>query len=311
MDVLKETNFSNLGEKRTGKVRDIYIQKDKLILITTDRHSSFDRIIAHIPFKGEILTQISNFWFEKTKDIIPNHIFSTPDPQAVVVNKYTVIPVEVVIRGYMTGSTNTSLWTHYKEGQRDFGNFVLPDGMKKNQKLTQPVFTPSTKSDKHDVTMTPARMIEEGIVDSELLKRIEEVGIKLFERGQKIALDKGLILVDTKYEFGVDKEGKLFLVDEIHTPDSSRYWQAKSYQEKFDADLEPEYFDKEFLRLWFKENSDPYNDETIPNAPEEMITELSRRYSNIYQQLLGKEFITDRKEPILDRLQKNLEKYTI
>lgn len=311
MDVLKETNFSNLGEKRTGKVRDIYIQEDKLILITTDRHSSFDRIIAHIPFKGEILTQISNFWFEKSKDIIPNHIFSTPDPQVVVVNKYTVIPVEVVIRGYMTGSTNTSLWTHYKEGQRDFGTFVLPDGMRKNQKLTQPVFTPSTKSDKHDVSMTPAQMIEKGIIDSELLKKIEEIGIKLFERGQKIALDKGLILVDTKYEFGVDKDGKLFLIDEIHTPDSSRYWQAKSYQEKFDADLEPEYFDKEFLRLWFKENSDPYNDKTIPNAPEEMITELSKRYSNIYQQLLGKEFISDRKEPILERLRKNLEKYTV
>jgi len=311
MNVLKETNFSNLGEKITGKVRDIYIQEDKLILITTDRHSSFDRNIAHIPFKGEILTQISNFWFEKTKDIIPNHILSTPDPQAVVVNKYAVVPVEVVIRGYMTGSTNTSLWTHYKEGQRDFGNFILPDGMKKNQKLAQPVFTPSTKSDEHDVTMTPAKMIEKGIVDSELLKNIEEVGIKLFERGQRIALDKGLILVDTKYEFGVDKDGKLFLVDEIHTPDSSRYWQEKSYQEKFDTDLEPEYFDKEFLRLWFKENSDPYNDKTIPNAPEEMVTELSKRYSNIYQQLLGKEFITDRKEPILDRLRKNLEKYTV
>lgn len=311
MDILTETDFSNLGEKKTGKVRDIYTQEDKLILITTDRHSSFDRIIANIPFKGEILTQISNFWFEKTKDIIPNHILATPDPQAVVVKKYNVVPVEVVIRGYITGTTSTSLWTHYKEGQRDFGNFTLVDGMKKNQKLEKPVFTPSTKSDEHDVTMTPDEMIREGIVDSELLKKLEETGIKLFERGQEIALKKGLILVDTKYEFGVDKDGELFLIDEIHTPDSSRYWQVGSYQEKLDNDLEPEYFDKEFLRLWFKDNSDPYNDTTLPSAPEEMVTELSKRYIDIYEQLLGKKFVSDRKEPALNRLQKNLEDYVI
>ncbi len=306
--VLEETDFSNLGEKKIGKVRDIYTQQDRLILIATDRHSSFDRIIANIPHKGEILTQISNFWFEKTKDIIPNHILATPDPQAVVVAKCDVVPVEVVIRGYMTGSTSTSLWTHYKEGQRDFGNFTLPDGMKKNQKLDKPVFTPSTKSDLHDVTMTPNEMIKNGIVDSKMLRKLEEIGIKLFERGQEVAKSKGLILVDTKYEFGVTKDGKLVLIDEIHTPDSSRYWQAGSYQEKFDKDLEPEYFDKEFLRLWFKKNCDPYNDTTLPLAPEEMVTELSRRYIDIYEQLLGKEFVPG-SEPSLNRLQKNLEGY--
>lgn len=311
MNVLKETNFSNLGDKKIGKVRDIYIQKDKLILITTDRHSSFDRIIAHVPFKGEILTQISNFWFEQTKDIVPNHIITTPDPRAVVVKRYEVIPVEVVIRGYLTGSTNTSIWTHYKEGTRDFGNFVLPDGMKKNQKFDEPVFTPSTKSSEHDVSMSPAEMVESGIVDKELLKRLEIIAMKLFARGQEIAGSRGLILVDTKYEFGLDKDGEIVLIDEIHTPDSSRYWYKETYEERFDKRLEPKYFDKEFLRLWFKENSDPYNDEVLPEAPEKMITELSRRYAEIYQQLIGKKFTSEDKRPALKRLQENLESYTI
>ena len=242
-EVLKKTDFRNLGEHKIGKVRDIYTQADKLILIATDRHSSFDRIIAHIPFKGEVLTQVSNFWFEKTKDIIPNHILAKPDPQVVVVKRCNIIPIEVVVRGYITGSTNTSLWSHYQEGKRDFGNFTLPDGMKKNQKLEKPVFTPSTKSDEHDVPMSPDELIQEGIVDKDLLKKIEETGMKLFERGQEIASKQGFILVDTKYELGLDENGQLTLVDEIHTPDSSRYWQADSYQERLDQGLEPEYFD--------------------------------------------------------------------
>lgn len=310
-EVLKETNFPNLGELKIGKVRDVYIQGDKLILIATDRHSSFDRIIAHIPFKGEVLTQVSNFWFEKTKDIVPNHILAVPDPQVVVAKRYDVIPIEVVVRGYITGTTNTSLWWHYKEGKRDFGNFTLPDGMKKNQKLESPVFTPSTKSDEHDITMNPEEIIEKDIVDKDLLKKIEKIGMKLFKRGQEIALMQGLILVDTKYELGLDKAGQIVLIDEIHTPDSSRYWQADSYQERFDQGLEPEYFDKEFLRLWFSEHSDPYNDDVLPEAPKEMVVELSKRYINIYEQLTGKEFTSDRSMPIAQRIQKNLAKYTV
>lgn len=310
-EVLKETNFPNLGELKIGKVRDVYIQGDKLILIATDRHSSFDRIIAHISFKGEVLTQVSNFWFEKTKDIVPNHILAVPDPQVVVAKRYDVIPIEVVVRGYITGTTNTSLWWHYKEGKRDFGNFTLPDGMKKNQKLEKPVFTPSTKSDEHDITMSPEEIIKRGIVDKDLLKKIEKIGMKLFKRGQEIALMQGLILVDTKYELGLDKAGQIVLIDEIHTPDSSRYWQADSYQERFDQGLEPEYFDKEFLRLWFSEHSDPYNDDVLPEAPKEMVVELSKRYINIYEQLTGKEFTSDRSMPIAQRIQKNLAKYTV
>src|SRR3989344_5231887 len=264
--ILKETNLKHLGAKKTGKVRDIYIQKDKLILVSTDRHSSFDRIIAHIPHKGQVLTQSSLFWFDKTKDIVPNHVLANPDPNVVVGKKCTVIPIEVVMRGYITGTTNTSLWTIYQNGERDFGNFKLPNGMKKNQKLKKPVMTPTTKSDEHDRPITPAEIIKEGIVDAKLWKKIETVAMKLFLRGQKIALKHGLILVDTKYEFGLDQKGTLTLIDEIHTPDSSRWWMAKKYSKRFEAGLDPEYFDKEFLRLWFKEHCDPYKNKILPTA---------------------------------------------
>lgn len=309
--VLKETNFKNLGERKVGKVRDVYFQGDKLILITTDRHSSFDRVIAHIPYKGEILTRVSNFWFENTKDIIQNHIIDTPDPQVVVAKKCEVLPIEVVIRGYITGSTSTSLWSHYKEGERDFGNFTLPDGIKKNQKLDAPVFTPTTKSDEHDRPITPREIVEEGLVEKELLEKVEEIGFALFKRGQEIASERGFILVDTKYEFGLDETGTLTLIDEIHTPDSSRFWKADSYQEHFDKDLEPLSFDKEFLRLWFKENSDPYNDKVLPEAPEEMVQELSKRYINVFEELTGEKFVKSGNEPILERIQKNLVRYTL
>ena len=310
-NVLKETNFKNLGEKKIGKVRDIYTQKDRLILVTTDRHSSFDRIIAHIPLKGEVLTKVSNFWFENTKDIILNHIIATPDPRVVVVKRCTVIPIEIVVRGYITGTTNTSLWTHYQSGERDFGHFTLSDGMAKNQKLDKPVLTPTTKSDEHDEAITMSQIVEQGLVEKDLLSEIEQVAFRLFKRGQDIALKKGFILVDTKYEFGLDDHNTLTLIDEIHTPDSSRYWKTDSYQERFDAGLEPENFDKEFLRLWFKEHSDPYNDETLPEAPKEMVEELSKRYIEICEKLTGDTFNMDTSMPIEERIEKNLSTYTL
>src|SRR3989338_6350702 len=307
-DVLRETNFTNLGEKKTGKVRDVYVANDHITLISTDRHSSFDRIIAHIPFKGEILNQVSLFWFEQTKDIIQNHILTSPDPNVVVVKKCKVIPIEMVVRGYITGSTNTSLWTLYKGGQRDFGSFTLADGMKKNQKLALPVITPTTKSDEHDRPITPKGIVDEGILPEDLWNQMADTATKLFTRGQEIALRQGLILVDTKYEFGLDEDGKLILIDEIHTPDSSRYWQANSYQARIDQGLEPENFDKEFLRLWFKDNCDPYNDKVIPPAPPELVAELSRRYIEIYEQITGQKFEYDFSQSITDRITNNLAK---
>lgn len=307
-DILVETNFPNLGEKKVGKVRDIYIKPDSITLISTDRHSSFDRIIAYVPFKGEVLNQISLFWFNQTKDIIQNHVLSTPDPNVLVAKKCKIIPIECVVRGYITGVTSTSLWTHYKDGQRDFGNFVLPEGLKKNQKLSEPVFTPTTKSDEHDRPITPREIVSEGILSEERTTGLERVAKALFKRGQEIALAQGLILVDTKYEFGLDENGKLTLVDEIHTPDSSRYWKAESYDERFNKGEEPEYFDKEFLRLWFKDHCDPYKDKVLPKAPPELVAELSRRYIEIYETITGKPFNHDFSQSIIDRITNNLSK---
>ncbi|MES2409262.1 MAG: phosphoribosylaminoimidazolesuccinocarboxamide synthase [Patescibacteria group bacterium] len=312
MNLLKETHFKNLGEQKIGKVRDIYIQPDKIILVSTDRHSSFDRIIAHIPNKGQILNQISAFWFENTKDIVPNHLLEVPDPNVVVVKKCKVIPIEMVVRGYITGSTNTSLWVLYKNGERDFGNFILPDGMVKNQKLEEPVLTPTTKSDEHDRPITPKEIVDEGFMTQALWDEVSDKAIKIFKRGQEIALKNGLILVDTKYEFGIDENGQVTLIDEVHTPDSSRYWQAETYQSRIDKGEEPENFDKEFLRLWFKEHSDPYKDTVLPEAPEEMVLELSRRYIQIFEQITGNKFIgASETENIEERIENNLKEFKI
>ncbi|MEK7569693.1 MAG: phosphoribosylaminoimidazolesuccinocarboxamide synthase [Patescibacteria group bacterium] len=308
-DVVRETDFPFLGEKKVGKVRDAYAKPDRITLVSTDRHSSFDRIIAHIPFKGEVLNRTSLFWFDKTKDIIQNHVISSPDPNVVMVKKCKVIPVEMVVRGYITGVTSTSLWTHYAAGERDFGDFVLPDGMKKNEKLIEPVLTPTTKSEDHDRPLTSKKILEEGIVEKDLWEKMADTALKLFRRGQEIAFRQGLILVDTKYEFGLDEKGELTLIDEIHTPDSSRWWKAVSYEGRFNAGEEPEYFDKEFLRLWFKDHSDPYKDKVLPPAPPELVAELSRRYIEIYEMLTGKNFDHDLSQTTLERIAKNLKNY--
>ena len=242
--ILEKTDFKNLGEKYVGKVRDVYNQKDKVIMISTDRYSAFDRNLALIPCKGQVLTQTSKFWFEQTQDIVPNHVIDFPDPNVVVGKKCTVLPVEMVVRGYITGVTGTSLWTSYQKGERNFGDFVLPDGMKKNQKLDKPVLTPTTKHEAHDRNLTSKMVVEEKLMAPEIWEKVSNIAIKLFVRGQEVALERGLILVDTKYEFGLDEKGEITLIDEIHTPDSSRYWQAATYQARIDQGLEPENFDK-------------------------------------------------------------------
>src|SRR3989344_195073 len=187
MDVLKETNFTNLGAKKTGKVRDIYEQPERLILVTTDRHSSFDRIIAHIPHKGQVLNQVSAWWFEQTKDIIGNHVLGVPDPNVTVGKRCTLVPVEAVMRGYLTGVTDTSIWTRYSKGVREFGGVTLPDGMKKNQKLPEPIFDPTTKEETHDRTLTPAEMIAEGFITAERFEELKRTALALFARGQEVA----------------------------------------------------------------------------------------------------------------------------
>lgn len=310
MNILEKTDFKNLGEKYVGKVRDVYSQKDRVIMISTDRYSAFDRNLALIPCKGQVLTQVSRFWFENTKDIIKNHVVDFPDPNVVVGKKCTVIPVEMVVRGYISGVTGTSTWTLYQKGERSFGDIILPEGMKKNQKLPKPIITPTTKFEAHDRPLSSKIILEEKIMTKEVWQKVSDAALKLFARGQEIALKQGLILVDTKYEFGLTPEGEVMLIDEIHTPDSSRYWQVKTYEERIAKGLEPENFDKEFLRLWFKQNCDPYKDKVMPSAPPEMVEELSHRYIQIYEQITGEKFKIETGD-IEKRIENNLKKYTI
>jgi phosphoribosylaminoimidazole-succinocarboxamide synthase len=285
--LLKQTAIPELGERFEGKVRDTYRQPGRLFLITTDRHSSFDRVIAHIPRKGEVLNRLSAYWFKQTADIVANHVISVPDPNVTIAKWCRPLPVEVVMRGYLTGVTSTSVWTHYERGRRDFGSFTLPEGMRKNQELPRPVFTPSTKEQEHDRTITPAEAVTLGLASREVIEHVEDVAQKLFKRGQRLAAARGFILVDTKYEFGFDENGTLTLIDEVHTPDSSRYWVEATYESRLAQRLEPESFDKEFLRLWFIEHCDPYADKILPEAPAEMVDELSKRYASIFHQLTG------------------------
>jgi phosphoribosylaminoimidazole-succinocarboxamide synthase len=287
---LKGTDFPGLGEKYKGKVRDVYKGEDKLFLISTDRQSAFDRNLANIPFKGQVLTETSAFWFRNTEDIIKNHLIDIPDPNVVVCKKLKVFPVEVVVRGYISGVTSTSAWTAYSNGEREFCGNTLPEGLKKNQKFDKAIITPTTKSDEHDEKISAAEIVSKGLMTQEQWDFVADKALKLFERGTEIAALHGLILVDTKYEFGYDEQGEIYLIDEIHTPDSSRYWMKDSYEDRFMFNKEPENIDKEFLRLWFKEHCDPYKDAELPEAPEELVIELSSRYIKLFEMITGKEF---------------------
>ena len=309
--ILRETSFPWLGEVRRGKVRDMYLREQEIIFISTDRHSSFDRIIAHIPLKGQVLNLLSVWWFSQTRDIVPNHVVAVPDPNVTIGKRCSPIPVEMVVRGYITGVTQTSLWTRYQKGERDFGTFTLPDGMKKNQRLDEPVLTPTTKQEEHDRNVTPEEIVAEGLADRDTWEQMAAYSRALFQRGQEVAASRGLILVDTKYEFGRDEEGNIILIDEIHTPDSSRYWKLDSYEERFARGEEPEYFDKEFLRLWFKEHCDPYSDAALPEAPPEMVAELAQRYVDIYEQITGEAIPVPDEEDVIVRIEQNLKSYFV
>lgn len=302
---LSDTSFLNLPNGKKGKVRDTFDCGDKLVLITTDRQSAFDRILALIPFKGQVLNQVSAFWFEKTKDIVSNHVLQIPDPNVTVAKKCTVLPIEFVVRGYLTGSTDTSAWTLYAKGMRNICGNKLPDGMKKNQKFQQPILTPTTKSEEHDESISAQEIVDQNIIDKETWEKCEQIVFKLFERGTHIAAQHGLILVDTKYELGRDEQGEITLIDEIHTPDSSRYWLADSYEERIAQNKEPENIDKEFLRLWFRDHCDPYNDPQLPPAPDDLVVELSSRYIQLYETITGSEFQVDTSMSIEERIKKN------
>jgi len=302
---LSSTEFLDLPNRKAGKVRDQFDLGKNLLLITTDRQSAFDRILAEVPFKGQVLNQVSAWWFEKTKDIVDNHVISIPDPNATLAKKCKVFPIEFVMRGYLTGTTNTSAWTQYKEGKRNICGNILPEGMVKNQKFEKNLLTPTTKDDAHDENISAEEIIAQGIISADKWEKLSKIAFALFERGQKIAAEHGLILVDTKYELGEDENGNIILIDEIHTPDSSRYWLADSYKERFAEGKDPENIDKEFLRLWFRDNCDPYNDKVLPKAPDELVAELSRRYIMLYEMITGKEFEAEFGD-IRERLKRNL-----
>ncbi|XP_042028585.1 phosphoribosylaminoimidazole-succinocarboxamide synthase, chloroplastic-like isoform X2 [Salvia splendens] len=289
------------------EVRDIYDGGDYLVLVTTDRQSAFDRVLASIPFKGQVLNETSLWWFNQTQHVIPNAVVSSPDRNVMIAKKCSVFPVEYVVRGYVTGSTDTSLWTVYQKGLRNYCGNALPDGMVKNQKLAANILTPTTKAADHDVPITPEEIIRSGLISESDYTEASKAALRLFEYGQRIAWEHGLILVDTKYEFGKGSDGAVLLIDEVHTPDSSRYWIADSYEDRFQNGLEPENIDKEFLRLWFKDNCNPYEDEVLPEAPTELVSELSWRYIHLYETITKSKFeLPSTKEPIHDRISSNV-----
>lgn len=307
---LKTVTIPRLGKKHQGKVRDSFVIEGKRIFITTDRQSAFDRVLGFIPFKGQVLTQLSEFWFTKTKDIIPNHLILVPDPNVMLVKNAKLIPIEMVVRGYITGVTDTSIWGSYEKGERIIYGIKFPEGLRKNQKLKSPVITPTTKAEiGHDERLTEEEIIKRKIVSPLLWKQMKKAALAVFARGQKIADRAGMILVDTKYEMGM-LDGKLILIDEVHTPDSSRYWVKKTYQERLKKGIEPESYDKEPLRIWFKEHGYKGED-TPPKMPPEFVAKMSILYIGIYEKITGKKFLPDTSRNVNKRILDNLIKARI
>ncbi len=279
-------------ERARGKVRDLFaLPDDRWLIVTTDRLSAFDRILTLVPFKGQVLNQLSAFWFDRTSDIVANHLLEVPDPSVSLVRRCEPLPVEVVVRGYITGVTKTALWYRYSLGERHIYGYDFPDGMEKNQPLPAPIITPTTKgrAGEHDQRITCAEVVERGLLDAETWDRVQAAALAIFERGQDIAKQGGLILVDTKYEFGRAPDGTLTLIDEVHTPDSSRFWVRESYEERRAEGLEPENFDKEFLRLWYAERG-YRGDGEPPAATDDLIVRVGRRYVRLYEKLTGQAF---------------------
>jgi phosphoribosylaminoimidazole-succinocarboxamide synthase len=306
---LTTTDFA-AGRKHQGKVRDTYDLGDKLLLITTDRQSAFDRVLASVPFKGQVLNLTSAWWFEKTEHIVPNHVIAIPDPNVTIAKKCQVFPIEFVVRGYITGTTHTSLWTQYNNGVRDYCGNALPEGLHKNQCLEKSLLTPTTKEAKQDRPISPQEIIAEGWMTKEDFEFTAAVALQLYQFGVEVAAKHGLILVDTKYEFGKDAAGNIILLDEIHTPDSSRYWLAESYAQRFADRQEPENIDKEFLRLWFMEHCDPYSAVELPIAPKNLIVTLASRYIQLYEMITGLLFYFPHQERgVAERIKRNVAGY--
>jgi phosphoribosylaminoimidazole-succinocarboxamide synthase len=293
-----------------GKVRDNFMPGDGTrILVTSDRISAFDRVLTTLPFKGQVLNRLAAHWFEATKHLAKNHVIAVPDPNVLVGRDVRPLPVEMVVRAYLTGVTSTSIWTHYARGERVFCGHVLPDGLHKNEPLAAPILTPSTKAAKggHDVSVSRAEILAEGKMTEDEFDRAAATALALFRFGVERAAARGLILVDTKYELGVDDAGEIVVIDEIHTPDSSRYWFQASYAGRLARGQEPESFDKEYVRRWLAD-AGFLGDGPIPPIPDEVRVEAARRYIEAYETLVGETFVPDEREPF-GRIKENLGAY--
>ena len=302
-NTLDKIDLNIEGDYYKGKVRDNYLRDKEIVMITSDRVSAFDHVLGTIPFKGQILNEIALFWFDKTKDLVPNHIISSPDPQVLLAKKAKTLPVEVIVRQYITGS----LWREYSNGINGQYGFMLPDNLVENQKFDQPILTPSTKAEygMHDEPISKKEIINQNLVDLEIYEKAEKYALELFSEGQKWAKERGLILVDTKYEFGIFNN-ELIVIDEIHTPDSSRYWVESEYEERFRNNRSQLMLDKENIRQWLIDK-DFSGEGTPPELTDEIRSLLSKKYIELYEKLTGKEFVPSIGN-VNDRISKNLNK---
>ena len=310
--VLDHARIPELGNPYFGKVRDCYdISGNRRILIASDRISAFDRILASIPFKGQVLTQMARFWFERTADICRNHVLEYPDPNVVIARKLQILPVEILVRGYLAGTTSTSILTRYKKGDRAIYGHGFPDGLRDHAKLPTPIITPTTKAfdGGHDAPLTADEILAQGLLTEGQWDAVSSIALALFARGQEVAAERGLILADTKYEFGTDEDGTIVLADEIHTPDSSRFWLADGYEAAFRDGTRPPSFDKDVIRTWVDARCDPYHDE-IPDIPADLIDATAQVYVDAFQTITGQTFTPDVSvETPLARIRSNLSGY--
>jgi phosphoribosylaminoimidazole-succinocarboxamide synthase len=304
---LERSDFPRLGRKYEGKVRDNYSLADgRRVIVTTDRISAFDRVLGTLPLKGQVLNFAAAWWFEKTRHIAPNHVLAVPDPNVLVGRECSLLPVEMVMRAYLTGTTSTSIWVHYDKGARDFCGHRLPDGMRKHQRLPEPILTPSTKAahGDHDVSASREEILRISGMAAADFDHAAELAKALFREGQRVCAERGLILVDTKYEFGRTSDGEIVVIDEIHTPDSSRFWYEHSYEERFAAGHDPESFDKEYVRRYLAKLGFT-GDGPIPAIPDEVRIEAVRRYIEAVERITGETFRPNLDEPIA-RIRSNL-----
>lgn len=309
---LADVDLPGLPNPYRGKVRDNYDLPDgRRVIVASDRLSAFDRILCAVPHKGQVLTETARYWFDATADICPNHVLAYPDPNVLIGKRLEMLPVELVVRGYLAGTTSTSILTLYDKGERQMYGVTLPDGLVANQRLPAPILTPTSKAadGDHDAPLSPAQILEQGLLTPDQWEQLSAYALALFARGQALAAERGLILADTKYEFGLDAEGRIVLADEIHTPDSSRFWKAATYEARLAAGQRPDSFDKDFVRAWVAQRCDPYKDE-IPEIPAELILQTSDVYIEAFETITGQAFARpDADESVMARVRRNLEAY--